>query len=62
MTTIECICAHRIEFWYHSKSKLAVPSESEIEHVQAMLNDGYRGGELCMYVGNREFRGWWSIL
>jgi hypothetical protein len=66
MTTIENICAHRIEFNYHSSSKNATPNDSEIEHVREQLNDNYKQGELCMIklINNREyeFRGWWKIV
>lgn len=66
MTTIQTICAHRIEFKYFTKSKHATPTNSEIEHVQTLLNDNYIAGELNMLkiVNNkeREFRGWWKII
>lgn len=65
MTTIEKICSHHIKFNYFSKSKNATPTESEIEHVQNMLIQNHREGELnmCKIINNREysFRGWWSI-
>ena len=48
MKTMECICAHNVEFDYHTKSTNATPTDSEIEHVQTMINDNYVEGELCM--------------
>ena len=66
MITIEEICAHRIEFNYFSKSKNAVPNESEIEHVRDCLIDNSHAGSLCMLkvINGREyeFDGWWKIL
>jgi len=66
MKTMERICSHDIEFRYFSKSKNAVPDESEIEHVKECLIQNYLQGELCMLkILNRreyEFRGWWSIV
>ena len=66
MKTIEKICAHSIEFNYHSNSKHATPSDSELEYVQTMLIDNYREGELNMIkVINRkekQFTGWWKII
>lgn len=66
METIEEVCSHRIEFYYGSNSKNAVPDDSEIEHVQSLLCENYNQGELCMVkvINNREyeFRGWWKIL
>lgn len=65
MITKENICAHIVEFTYRSKSKNAIPDESEIEHVTNMIIQGYTQGELCLNttINNREyeFRGWWSI-
>jgi len=66
MITNERICSHNIEFWYRSHSKNAVPDESELEHVQKLLNENFVEGELCLnkVINNREyeFRGWWKIL
>lgn len=66
MTTIEEICAHKVSFDYFTRSKNAVPSESEIEHVTQLITQGYHSGELCLatYINNRlhEFRGWWKII
>lgn len=66
MKTMECICAHNVEFDYHTKSTNATPTDSEIEHVQTMINDNYVEGELCMIkiINNREyeFRGYWHII
>ncbi len=66
MISTETICAHRVEFNYHTKSKHAVPDDSEIEHVRKLINEDYTQGELCLNtrIRNREheFRGWWKIL
>ena len=67
MTTTEEICAHKIEFWYDTKSPLAVPDDSEIEHVKELLIENYKAGELNMTTrGNNgheyHFRGWWKIV
>jgi hypothetical protein len=66
METIVIICAHRIEFYYRSRSKYATPTESEIEHVRSLLNDNYVEGELNMVKPInkkvKEFRGWWKII
>lgn len=66
MITKVTICAHEIEFDYHSKSKHATPTDSEIEHVQTQLNNNYVQGELNMIkvVNNKEkeYRGWWRII
>lgn len=65
MKTIIEICSHRIMFNYFSKSKHATPNESEIEHVQGLLIENFKSGELVMtkIVKNKEveFRGWWNI-
>ena len=65
MITIETICAHRVEFNYHTKSKNAIPDDSEIEHVEKCLIDNCVQGELCLNtsINGRyyEFRGWWKI-
>jgi hypothetical protein len=66
MTTIETICAHRVEFNYRSKSKQAIPDDLEIEHVKKLINNDCIQGELCLNkrINNKEyeFRGWWKIL
>ena len=56
----------RVEFWYNSKSKRAVPSEHDVKRVESLIRQGYVEGELntLVHVGNRdyEFIGWWKIL
>ena len=65
MKTVERIRSHNIEFNYFSKSKNAVPDETEISHVEQCLRGNYVEGELCMnkVANNRqyEFKGWWRI-
>lgn len=66
MTTVLRICAHNVDFTYHSKSKNAVPDEAEQEHVRKLIGDNIVQGELCMIklVKGREYvyRGWWEIV
>jgi hypothetical protein len=67
MKTIELIYAHRVQFNYFSRSKNAIPNDSEIEHVTGLIVEGCTSGQLIMdFVGennqNYEFLGWWKIL
>jgi hypothetical protein len=66
MKTIEPICLNDVEFDYDSKSPNAAPNASEIEHVRALINEGYSSGELCMTKSicgrTYTFRGWWYIV
>lgn len=67
MKTIVEICAHKVCFDYFTKSKRAVPSESEMERVQTLISDNFRAGELLMYLPgdngqDYEYDGWWRIM
>ena len=66
MITIERICSHDVKFNYFTKSKNAIPNDSEIEHVTNMIIDNYNCGELNLskVINHREyeFRGWWQIV
>ncbi len=59
------ICAHRIEWWYEydpDKPNITELPESEEEHIQKMLNEGYFCGELCYTdEAENEYYGWWKI-
>lgn len=66
MTTIKRICAHDVKFEYFSRSPIAIPEESDIEHVENMIHENYLAGELVSIRNANngrqyEFRGWWSI-
>ena len=52
--TIE-ILQHTISYWYETDQEM---SESEQEHVNDMIQDGYNQGELN---DNNENRGWWKM-
>lgn len=55
------ILKHEICYWYDDDQEMP---ESEQEHVQNMIIQGYSSGELncLMPDGNTENRGWWSVL
>jgi hypothetical protein len=60
----ERICSHDIS--WHLKGDVEPPEELDecsIEHIQNLLIENYREGELCCYVGDTDqtFYGWWSI-
>ena len=59
----ERICAHNVSFEYFEWEGTEVP-DSEIEHVQEMINQGYVEGELNYLDtdGDTEHRGWWKIV
>ena len=54
------ILKHHITYWYEEDQEMP---ESEIEHIEEMIKEGYSGGELncLMPAGNTENRGWWDI-
>lgn len=66
MKTVETICCHRVQFDYFTRSKKAVPNDSEIQHVRELINEDCREGELCLAYRTKnhiqDFRGYWKIL
>lgn len=56
------ILQHTVAFRYFGKTIDEVP-ESEIEHVEGMIKNGFHGGELnfCDESGV-EHRGWWEVV
>ena len=61
---IERICCHNVNFEYFDEDeniKITEVPESEIEHVQEMINKDYSQGELCYNNEEVEYRGWWKI-
>lgn len=57
------ILQHRIKFTYRDGNGPAELDESSVEHLEKMLKEGYREGELCVTSDDQEteYRGWWSI-
>lgn len=57
------ILLHTISYFYHDDSNMDMP-ESDIEHVEKMIKDGYREGELCCIPAYKEIAvyGWWKII
>lgn len=60
----ERICSHDIS--WHLKGDVEPPEELDecsIEHIQKLLIENYREGELCSVDCETEqtFYGWWSI-
>jgi len=60
--TIE-ILLHNIEYWYEEKEEMEI-TESDIEHVKKMIDDGCYQGELCTIPDgeDEEVYGWWKII
>lgn len=62
---VECICCHRIKWWYEVGD--IVPQftelpESEVEHIKHELCRDIVCGELCYCDENdNTFYGWWEI-
>lgn len=53
------ILQHQIDWWLDDDSIVEL-DESDIEHIEQMIKDGYSEGELNH--GQFEIRGYWKII
>ena len=62
MNKITEIAQHKIDYWYYDND-MEMP-DSDREHVQAMIIEGYHSGELCCIPDNEDIEvyGWWKIV
>ncbi len=56
---IELILQHIIVYWFE-KDGLTL-NDTDREHIEVLIKEGYREGELNQLVSGQEIRGWWSI-
>jgi len=55
------ILQHRVEYSYREYD--GEISESDVEHIEGMIAEGYREGELCTFNdGEDTHYGWWKIV
>jgi len=57
------ILLHSIGWGYRDFEPEELP-ESEVEHIESLIKEGYNQGELCYYDSEIEveYRGWWKIV
>lgn len=57
------ICGHRIAYHYDGEGAPESMDEASVEHVQKLIEQDYRQGELCYFDPETEtdYSGWWSI-
>lgn len=61
------ILQHKIEYWLDDDTNTEVLDDSDIEHIENMIKEGYNEGELNHLdrqkaYGQQEVRGWWKII
>jgi hypothetical protein len=56
------ILQHRVEYSYRDEYEGEI-SESDVDHIKGMIDEGYREGELCTFNDAEETHyGWWKIV
>lgn len=61
------ILQHTIEWWVRDEN-LEVPivelGEAEEERLESLIKEGYREGELAIYISEKDatYYGWWKIV
>jgi len=53
------ILSHVVSYYYNDSYE-GKPDEEDIKHIEDLLSQGYREGELN--TGEEEHRGWWKLV
>ena len=62
------ILQHKIEYWFRNDDKYVdgiCLTDSDEEHIEKMIIEGYNQGELCSSGQNNDETveyGWWTII